>query len=42
VVDLLQSDERTTLREAEKRYQRQIMLVPHKEYHIEQFDLVGS
>jgi ribonuclease G len=42
VVDLLQSEERQVLREAEKRYQRQIMLVPHKEYHIEQFDLAGS
>ncbi|MGZ5971483.1 MAG: Rne/Rng family ribonuclease, partial [Polyangiales bacterium] len=42
VVDLLQTEERDTLRESERRYQRQIMLVPRKEYHIEQFDLQGS
>ena len=42
VVDLLQTEERDTLKEAERRYQRQIMLVPHREYHIEQFDLAGS
>jgi ribonuclease G len=42
VVDLLQTEERETLRESERRYQRQIMLVPHKEYHIEQFDLQGG
>ena len=27
--------------EAERRYQRRIDLVPRKEYHLEQFDLVG-
>ncbi len=42
VVDLLQTEERDTLKESERRYQRQIMLVPHKEYHLEQFDLQGS
>ncbi len=42
VVDLLQTEERDTLRESERRYQRQIMLVPHKEYHLEQFDLAGG
>ncbi|GAC1352918.1 MAG: ribonuclease G [Polyangiales bacterium] len=41
VIDLLQTEERATLKEAERRYQRQIMLVPHKEYHLEQFDLAG-
>jgi len=41
VVDLMQTEERDTLRESERRYQRQIMLVPHKEYHLEQFDLQG-
>ena len=42
VVDLMQTEEKDTLRESERRYQRQIMLVPHKEYHLEQFDLQGS
>jgi len=41
VVDLLQTEERDTVKESERRYQRQIMLVPHKEYHLEQFDLQG-
>ncbi len=42
IVDLLQTEERDTLKESERRYQRQILLVPHKEYHIEQFDLQGG
>jgi ribonuclease G len=42
VIDLLQTEERDTLKESERRYQRHIMLVPHKEYHLEQFDLQGS
>jgi len=42
VVDVLKTDEREALRESERRYQRQILLVPHKEYHLEQFDLTGN
>jgi ribonuclease G len=42
VVDYLHAEARDTLKEAERRYQRQIMLVPHREYHLEQYDLGGS
>jgi ribonuclease G len=42
VIEIMQTEERDTLKEAERRYQRQIMLVPRKEYHLEQFDLGGS
>ena len=41
VVDLLKSDERAAVHEAENRFMRQIELVPRKEYHLEQFDLQG-
>ncbi|NUP08649.1 MAG: Rne/Rng family ribonuclease [Polyangiaceae bacterium] len=42
VVDLLRNEERAAVTEAEKRYMRRIELVPKKEYHLEQFDLVGK
>ncbi|MEO7096062.1 MAG: ribonuclease E/G, partial [Polyangiales bacterium] len=42
VIDFLHAEARDVLKEAERRYQRQIMLVPHREYHLEQFDLGGS
>ncbi|GAC1365384.1 MAG: ribonuclease G [Polyangiales bacterium] len=42
VVDYLQAEARDTLKEAERRYQRQILVVPHREYHLEQYDLNGS
>jgi ribonuclease G len=41
VVDFLKNDERTAVQEAEKLFARRIELVPRKEYHLEQFDLVG-
>ncbi len=41
VVDLLKNEERAAVAEAERRYQRRIELTPRKEYHLEQFDLVG-
>ncbi|HSN99550.1 MAG TPA: Rne/Rng family ribonuclease [Candidatus Nanopelagicales bacterium] len=41
VIDLLKSDERVAVQEAERRFQRRIDLVPRKEYHLEQFDLQG-
>ncbi|APR82949.1 Cytoplasmic axial filament protein CafA and Ribonuclease G [Minicystis rosea] len=41
VVDLLKSDERVAVTEAERLFQRRIELVPRKEYHLEQFDLQG-
>ena len=31
----------TAVQEAERRYQRRIELTPRKEYHLEQFDLIG-
>jgi ribonuclease G len=42
VVELLRTEERSAVQEAERRYQRRIELVPRKEYHLEQFDLVGK
>jgi len=42
VVDLLQGEERETVKDAEARIMRRIRLAPHKEYHIEQFDLKGE
>lgn len=42
IVDLLQTEERAAVQEAEKRYMRRIELTPRREYHIEQFDLAGK
>lgn len=42
VIDLLQGDEKASIKDAEARYMRRIKLVSRKEYHIEQFDLQGS
>ncbi len=42
VVDLLQGEERETVKDAEARVMRRIRLIPRKEYHIEQFDLRGE
>ncbi len=42
IVDLLQGEERDAVKDAERRYQRRIRLMAHKEYHIEQFDLKGE
>jgi ribonuclease G len=41
VIDLLKSDERVAVTEAERLFQRRLELVPRKEYHLEQFDLQG-
>ncbi|MEO7329216.1 MAG: Rne/Rng family ribonuclease, partial [Minicystis sp.] len=41
VVDLLKSDERIAVQEAERIFQRRLELIPRKEYHLEQFDLQG-
>jgi len=40
VCDMLQREERQTLQEAEKHFQRRIVLTPRRDYHLEQFDLV--
>jgi len=42
VVDLMQGEEKAAVVEAEKRYMRRIEFTPRREYHIEQFDLVGK
>ncbi|MBL8744211.1 MAG: ribonuclease G, partial [Myxococcales bacterium] len=42
VVDCLRNEERSAVSEAERQYQRRIELGPRKEYHLEQFDLVGK
>ena len=42
VVDLLQGEERETVKDAEARIMRRIRLAPRQEYHIEQFDLKGE
>jgi ribonuclease G len=42
IVDLMKNEERGAVQEAERRYTRRIELVPRKEYHLEQFDLVGK
>ena len=41
VVDLLKNEERIAVQEAERLFTRRIELVPRKEYHLEQFDLLG-
>ena len=41
VVDLLQTEEKAAVQEAERRYSRRLELVPRREYHLEQFDLQG-
>ena len=41
VIDLLKSDERVAVVEAQRLFERRLELVPRKEYHLEQFDLVG-
>jgi len=41
IVDLLTSEEKAAVQDAERRYMRRIELVPRREYHIEQFDLQG-
>jgi ribonuclease G len=42
VADVLGSTEKEALVDAENRWMRKIIVVPRKEYHLEQFDLVGK
>ena len=42
VIDLLQSEEKASIKEVEALYMRRVKLIPRKEYHIEQFDLQGQ
>ena len=42
VIDLLQTEEKEAVQEAERMFARRIVLNARKEYHIEQFDLQGG
>jgi ribonuclease G len=42
VIDLLQNEEKAAVQETERRYLRRLELVPRREYHLEQFDLLGK
>jgi len=42
VADVLNSTEKASVTDAENKYMRKIIVVPRKEYHLEQFDLVGK
>jgi ribonuclease G len=41
VVDLLQGDEKAAIADVENRYMRKVVIVPRKDYHLEQFDISG-
>jgi ribonuclease G len=42
VCDALEREEKDSLEEASKRFQRRIELQPRTEYHLEQFDLTAG
>ncbi|MCL2722815.1 MAG: Rne/Rng family ribonuclease [Polyangiaceae bacterium] len=42
VADVLNGEEKEAVAEAENRFMRKILVVPRKEYHLEQFDLQGK
>jgi ribonuclease G len=42
VIDMMKGEEREAVQEAERKFMRRIELVARKEYHLEQFDLVGK
>ena len=42
ICDMLKREHKVALEEAQNRFTRQIVVKPHKEYHIEQFDLKGA
>ena len=42
VCDMLEREERASVEEAARRFQRRIELKPRNDYHLEQFDLTGS
>ena len=42
VADVLNGAEKIAVTDAENKYMRKIIVVPRKEYHLEQFDLVGK
>ena len=42
VADVLNGSEKGAVADAENKYMRKIVVTPRKEYHLEQFDLVGK
>ncbi|HRG97452.1 MAG TPA: Rne/Rng family ribonuclease, partial [Polyangiaceae bacterium] len=42
VADVLNGSEKEAVAEVENRYMRKILVVPRKEYHLEQFDIAGK
>ncbi|MBK8214905.1 MAG: Rne/Rng family ribonuclease [Myxococcales bacterium] len=42
VADVLNGSEKEAVAEAENRFMRKILVVPRKEYHLEQFDIAGK
>jgi hypothetical protein len=42
VADALKHEAKEAFEEAQRRFQRRIVVVPRSEYHIEQFDLSGQ
>jgi ribonuclease G len=42
ICDMLKREHKAALEEAQNRFTRQIVVKPHKEYHLEQFDLKGA
>ena len=42
MADVLNGPEKLAVTDAENKYMRKIIVVPRKEYHLEQFDLVGK
>ena len=42
ICDMLRREHKKALDEASNRFTRQIVLKPHREYHLEQFDLKGA
>ena len=42
VVDLLNGTERDAVQEAENKFMRKIIVVPRKDYHLEQFEISGK
>jgi ribonuclease G len=42
ICDMLRREHKNALEEAQNRFTRQIVVKPHKEYHLEQFDLKGA
>ena len=42
ICDMMQREKKAHVEEAQVRFTRQIVLVPRREYHLEQFDLTSA